>query len=65
MPETIPLPQEGLLSETEKNLLDCVFSYIFRNYKKMKITINLSVNNFINLFMFNWFDKMFTKSELY
>ena len=55
MPVTIPLPQEGLPSETEKNLLDCVISFIFRNYKKVKIPINLSVNNFINLFMFNWF----------
>lgn len=55
MPVTIPLPQEGLPSETEKNLLDCVISFIFRNYKKVKIPINLSVNNFLNLFMFNWF----------
>ena len=52
MPVTIPLPQEGLPSETENNLLDCVISFIFRNYKKVKISINLSVNN---LFMFNWF----------
>ena len=36
MPVTIPLPQEGLPSETEKNLVDCVISFIFRNYKKSK-----------------------------
>ena len=53
MPETIPLPQDGLPSETEKKLLDCAILFVYRIYKK-NIDYNQPIGQqLINLFMFH------------